>query len=464
MWGSRLFWSLLLTWLPVSATVVLAVGLLVIRWTGTSAEPQAASASEPPVLAASLAIGAVLLVFNYWLSRRIVLPIRALTRAADALRSGDYEASLHVRNRDEIGQLASAFNRMRTEMASRENQLREANQVLSAVLEGMRDGVIAVDDRERVLFANDAAGSLMGFRAGDARGRLLLETVRNHRLREAVVELLSNPRQRHLQLEITDAQDSLTLSVNATVLSPESGVVMVFHNLTEHRQLQSMRRDFVANVSHELKTPLSSIKAYAETLSNGAINDPQHRDRFVEQIEEQADRLHRLIVDLLSLSRIESGREHLELHPVDLPSLVGCCLRDQQPAADMKQIRLLVRDDLPQARVRADEDGLRQILNNLIDNAIKYTPPGGTVTVGWQVQGTMISIAVEDTGIGIPPPLQARIFERFFRVDKARSRELGGTGLGLAIVKHLAQGFGGTVSVRSQPDQGSCFLVELPAA
>jgi two-component system phosphate regulon sensor histidine kinase PhoR len=263
-----------------------------------------------------------------------------------------------------------------------------------------------------------------------------------------------------------EGADKLYLSVQVTPLpgNPCPGAVIVLHDTTELRRLERLRQEFVANVSHELKTPLSSIKAYAETLLNGALGDPENAQKFVGRIEEQADRLHALIQDMLSLARIESVQQPFVINPVNVEDVVRACVEDQRSRAEAKQIDISL--DLPESalRVRADEEGLRIILSNLIDNAVKYTPEGGQVTVHWRSDGEMVSIDVIDSGIGISREDQSRVFERFYRVDKARSRELGGTGLGLSIVKHLAQAFGGAVDVQSSPGLGSTFSVHLPVA
>jgi two-component system phosphate regulon sensor histidine kinase PhoR len=253
------------------------------------------------------------------------------------------------------------------------------------------------------------------------------------------------------------------LALRATRLpgTPCPGVVLVLHDMTELRRLESLRREFVANVSHELKTPLAAIKGYAETLRLGAVHDPEHNLHFVRRIEEQADRLHQLILDILQVARIESGQEAFELRPVLVGAVVADAAAQFAEAATAKQIALATEVACPEAAVWADEEGLRTILNNLVDNALKYTPAQGQVVIRAAANGTRVRLEVHDTGIGIDEKDQARIFERFYRVDKARSRE-GGTGLGLSIVKHLALAFGGTVSVASQPDRGSTFCVELP--
>jgi two-component system phosphate regulon sensor histidine kinase PhoR len=236
------------------------------------------------------------------------------------------------------------------------------------------------------------------------------------------------------------------------------------HDVTELKRLEGLRQQFVANVSHELKTPLSSIKAYTETLLNGALDDPKHARHFLSRIDDQATRLHELILDLLSLARIESGQAAMEITDLPLKGVVASCLRDHLERA--KASGLTIENQVKDSPlvVRADEEGLLQILGNLIDNAIKYTPAGGAITVRCRQEANQAVIEVADTGVGIEPEHHSRLFERFYRVDKARSRELGGTGLGLAIVKHLCQAMQGTVSVESQPGKGSVFGVRLPLA
>jgi two-component system phosphate regulon sensor histidine kinase PhoR len=215
-------------------------------------------------------------------------------------------------------------------------------------------------------------------------------------------------------------------------------------------------------VGHELKTPLSSIKAYAETLKLGGINDKENNMMFVERIEEQAERLHQLILDLLQIARMESGQYVFEITSVSMAGMVAACIKQHADTAAAKKIDLVTAPSSEAAFVRADEEGVRTILNNLVDNAVKYTPNGGRVTVGWRVDLENVTLEVQDTGIGIAKQHHARVFERFYRVDKARSRELGGTGLGLSIVKHLAQSFGGSVGIDSQLREGSTFRVTLP--
>ena len=264
----------------------------------------------------------------------------------------------------------------------------------------------------------------------------------------------------------TDDETARHLAVRATCLpgEPAHGVVVVLHDITELRRLENLRREFVANVSHELKTPLASITAYAETLRLGAMDDRENNMRFLVQIEDQAERLHQLILDMLQIARVESGEEAFEITQVQIRhSVEACCTRHFEPA-QRKQIDLVVETQGEDSSVVADEDGFDTILDNLVSNAIKYTPEGGRVVIRWRDDNDHVALEVQDTGVGIPPQYQTRVFERFYRIDKARSRQLGGTGLGLSIVKHLCHAFGGTVTLNSVEGSGSTFCVRLPKA
>ena len=411
------------------------------------------------IIATGLIVNLIVLVCTYLFVARIVHPITVLTEAARAIRRGEYQQHVQVESQDELGELARAFNQTSKELAEKIHQLGESRQRLETVLQGMSDGVISVDVEERILFANAAAGEMFEFDASQAEGKTLLQVVRNRILREAYLKCLTDDSAAQVTMT-THGEKEREIHIMAHRLA-KSGIVMVTHDVTESRQFESLRQEFVANVSHELKTPLSSIKAYAETLRLGAIEDSKTSERFLSQIEEQADRLHLLIIDLLSLARIESGQETFDILPLSLKQAVEVSLKNHRAAANTGKIDLRVdaNDDLT---VMADSEGLRQILDNLIDNAIKYTPAEGSVTVRWRQRDVYAEIEVEDTGIGIAGEFQPRLFERFYRVDRARSRELGSTGLGLSIVKHLTQSFYGSVEVESEPGAGSLFRVILP--
>jgi two-component system phosphate regulon sensor histidine kinase PhoR len=411
----------------------------------------------------SAVVAAMTLGGTSYLLTRITKPLSTLTDAVERMRTGPLGEHVEVSNRDEIGSLGRAFNSMSDDLRDRMGELRQRGDQLAAVLGGMVEGVIAVDRGARVMFANEAAGLQFDFDAEKAEGRPLLNLIRDESLHQAVNKAMASGDVITTEIERFSSSSS-ALAVHATPLpgSPCPGVVLVLYDVTRLRRLESLRQEFVANVSHELKTPLSSIKAYAETLRAGAIHDEEHNLEFLQRIEDQADRLHQLIMDMLSLARIESGEHGFEIQDVDLQEAIESCLEQHRTAAAAGQIELGMEAPEEPLMVRADDEAVRQILENLIGNAIKYTPPDGRVTVRWRRQHNRALIEVSDTGIGIEAAHLDRLFERFYRVDKARSRELGGTGLGLSIVKHLAQFFGGSVGVRSVVGQGSTFWVTLP--
>ncbi|MCU0872102.1 MAG: ATP-binding protein [Pirellulaceae bacterium] len=410
-------------------------------------------------------VGAIALALTYLIAGRIMRPLYRLTDAAEAVAAGDYQQRIPVGTEDEVGTLARAVDHMRRALTRQVAELRENSQLLETVLSSMLEGVLAVNADQRVLFANAASRSLLGIEARQVSGRPLLEVTRNRVVREAVEEAFRLDEPYEFEFEVSGLTRRY-LAVRATRLpgEPCPGVVVVLHDITDLRRLENVRREFVANVSHELKTPLAGIKAYAETLRMGAIHDAEHNELFVARIEEQADRLHQLIQDLLHLARVESGREAFDIRDVSLAAVIEGCLPTYLERAQAKQLALQIESSEVDVVIRADEGALATILDNLVGNAIQYTPQGGRVVIRCRAEGDSAVCEVEDTGVGISPRDQTRIFERFYRVDKARSRELGGTGLGLAIVKHLTQAFGGQVSVRSELDKGSVFQIRLPLA
>ncbi|MFN4259256.1 MAG: ATP-binding protein [Gemmataceae bacterium] len=423
---------------------------------------------------AVLGSGAAALLL-FWTRRRLLRPLRKLTLSAERIAAGAYGHKVYPEDYDDIGLLARTFNYMSERLAVQFAQLEEDRQQLRAVLSGMIEGVVALDAEQRILFVNERAAQLLEFDAVGSVGHKLWEVIRHPVLQEAAQQALEGelPRSRELTWNETPGKN-LTLQAARLPGEPARGVVLVLHDTTELRRLERLRHEFVANVSHELKTPLSVITACVETLQDGAVEDVRHRDAFLEQIAEQSDRLLALIMDLISLARIESGDEVFEPRAVALEPLVGECLDRHRARAEAKQLRLEAipptltaqNQDAPAKRAEvvawADEEAVAQILDNLVDNAIKYTQAGGYVRVAWHSDGAYACLRVEDNGIGIPERDLPRIFERFYRVDKARSREMGGTGLGLSIVKHLAQAMQGTISAASQPGKGSTFTVRLP--
>jgi len=392
-----------------------------------------------------------------------------LERGVIALGDGRPTRPIATTRAGLAGPLARLFNVVAPKLEVRIALQEQDRQQLRAVLGGMSEGVIAIDARRRLLFANASANTLFELDA-ESVGRLIPELIRSTQVQGAVEATLSSPTPYKGEVTVATRESVLrvhsrTLAVYGTPLpGPPPGAVLVFHDVTELRRLERMRQDFVANASHELKTPLASIKAYTETLLDWALTDETVNVRFLERIDEQAERLNQLILDLLSLARLESGQEYFEHGPLSLAPVVVACLNSQRDRADAKELSLsLELGDLnSQSEVKADEEAIRQILDNLIDNAIKYTPEGGSVRVTCRQSEEAIVIEVADSGIGIPRDELNRVFERFYRVDKARSRELGGTGLGLSIVKHLVQSINGQIKVTSRLGAGSRFTVQLP--
>lgn len=357
--------------------------------------------------------------------------------------------------------------RGQAELARREERERAAAaETLArqdALFDSMIEGVLVLDESRRVQFANRAFAHIFNTN-GILRGQALLEAVRVHEVAEIVQRAIAEGRVIDHELELPADR---WLQVNAAALTTVDrrrlGVILVFHDLTRLKKLERTREEFVANVSHELRTPLSLIKGYTETLLDGAKNDPEVATRFLQTIERNSGRLQLLIEDLLTISQLESGRVSLNLQPLVLSAVVEKVFGDFRERAARKAIRL--SHESCEIKVIADEVRLQQVLGNLVDNAIKYGRPGGAVTVSaGGTGGDKVEVAVRDNGPGIPTEALSRVFERFYRVDKARSRDAGGTGLGLAIVKHIIQSHGGEVWAMSEIGSGTKFFFTLPKA
>jgi two-component system, OmpR family, phosphate regulon sensor histidine kinase PhoR len=333
-----------------------------------------------------------------------------------------------------------------------------------ALFNSMVEGVLLLDEHGRIQLANRAFAGLFGITA-DLRGRTIMEALRLHELAALVSSLDTQKQVLGFELKLPGPNERW-LEINASGVfnggGRRRGAVLVFHDLTRLKQLENARQEFVANVSHELRTPLSLIKGCVETLLDGAKDEPEAAAKFLRTIDRNAERLRLLIEDLLTISEVESGRVQLDLQPVALGSVVSKVLEDFRSRAEAKGVSLL--NQSPDLTVRADIGRLEQVLANLVDNAIKYGRLQGTVTVGGHaVSGGKVEVFVQDDGPGIPEEALERVFERFYRVDKARSRDQGGTGLGLAIAKHLIQCHGGQVWATSQPGHGATFYFLLPA-
>jgi two-component system phosphate regulon sensor histidine kinase PhoR len=421
-------------------------------------------------LVSSLLSLMIFIPLAYFLSRSLAHPILEVTQRTIQLVSDTFDRKVQVNSKDELGSLSRAIGEMGNQLGNKIEEISKEKEYLQTILKGMMEGVLVVDGRGRILMVNDALRNLLSL-SSDVSNRMPLEVIRNAELEEAIKEVLQEERNAVLELNLTTSEEK-TLEVNVVGILPSSeernkngekirGAIAVFHDITRLKELEKIRQDFVANVSHELRTPLTTIKGYAETLLEGALKEPV-ASQFVQVIKRHTDRLTKIVEDLLTLSKIESREFQLKKEKVSIDELTEDVLGFVKEAAERKKITLSRVEISPFLDVTADRHSLEQLLVNLLDNAIKYTPEGGKVTISASEKDPReVEISVHDNGIGIPKEDLPRIFERFYRVDKGRSQELGGTGLGLSIVKHLVQAHGGRVWVESQIGKGTTFYFTL---
>lgn len=398
----------------------------------------------------------------------VVSPLQVMSRKlqASVQRDDRDDMLLDVSDRqDEVGDVAHALYQLEDQLQDRILGLEQAGRdsaasitLLTAVLDSMIEGVIAIDHDQRILFINPGARRLLSISEGITPGHRLYETVRIPAFLDTVDECLSKNTVCNLEYRNPRDQAHHLLFAIPIQKSAQTGAVVVVRDISDVRRLEAMRRDFVSGVSHELKTPLTVIQACTDTLLAGALDDPATASHFLKQIEEQSERLLQLILKMLQLARVESGQEILHLESVDAATVAANSLRTLRTLADARNVHLLLEGP-PQLQLHTDQQALRTILDNLLDNAIKHTPPDGSVTVLLHQTPNGPAVTVKDTGEGIPESLIDRIFERFYRVERDRSRERGGSGLGLAIVKHLCHALNAQISVRSKLGEGSQFEV-----
>jgi len=396
-------------------------------------------------------------------SRSFTERIERLRAFSRRVADGDFRPLPSDGTGDALEALGSSLNQTATRLDRTIQTLKEERNLSSAILGSMVEGVAVVNGGERLVFANPGFAAILGLDVPPVSGSPLLEVVRQTELIEAVRRVhLGEPR---VEAEIatgTLRQHYFAATVAAVRAGETSGAVIVLHDITELRKLERIRRDFVANVSHEFRTPLTAIQGFAETLLSGAMDDPQNRERFLGIILEHARRLARLTEDLLKLSQMDADRLELELRRISVTQFVESCYETAQRRAAEKELTLSL--DLPShlPDISGDARRLQEVLQNLLDNAIQYTLPGGKIILSAETRDGEVVFTVADTGIGIPQSDQPRIFERFYRVDAARSREAGGTGLGLAIAKHLVEVHGGRIWVESELGTGSKFHFTVP--
>ncbi len=413
----------------------------------------------------------LILPLAYFLARSLTHPILEVAQRAIQLVSSTFGKEVRVSSIDELGSLSKAISEMGIQLKSKIEEISKEKDYLQTILKGMMEGVLVVDGRGRILMVNDALRRLLSL-SSDVSDKMPLEIIRNAELEGAIRKAIQDGENIALELDLNKSGEK-TIEVNVVSILPSNkrmdedsegirGAIAVFHDISRLKQLEKVRQDFVANVSHELRTPLTTIKGYAETLMEGALKEDQVL-QFVQVIKRHTDRLTKIVEDLLMLSRIETKEFQLKLEIISVREFIDDVVEFVKEPAEKKKI-FLSRDEIASSlAVQADRNHLEQILINLLDNAIKYTPEGGRVTVSAVEKDLKdIQFSIEDNGIGIPKEDLSRIFERFYRVDKGRSNELGGTGLGLSIVKHLVQAHGGRVWAESQMGKGSTFYFTLP--
>jgi two-component system, OmpR family, phosphate regulon sensor histidine kinase PhoR len=430
-----------------------------------------------PLEEADVALGS--LRWSLWLSSAVILLVagiastfvsRGVSDRVERLQEfsrrvaeGDFRPLPGGGSGDELEELCSSLNQTAARMDRTIRTLTEERNLSAAILGSMVEGVAVVNATERLVFANQGFAAILELDVPPKSGSALVEVVRQTELIEAVRRVLAGePRVEAEIVTGTLRQHFFAATVAAVRAGETLGAVVVLHDITELRKLERVRRDFVANVSHEFKTPLTAIQGFSETLLAGAIDDPQNRERFLGIILEHSRRLARLTDDLLKLSSMDADRLELEIRRVSVSELIESCLETTQHRAAEKEIQVELDQtgDLPD--IAGDRRRLAEILQNLLDNATQYTLPGGRITLNAETRDADVVFTVSDTGIGIPKSDQSRIFERFYRVDAARSREAGGTGLGLAIAKHLVEVHGGRIWVDSEIGQGSQFHFSIP--
>jgi two-component system, OmpR family, phosphate regulon sensor histidine kinase PhoR len=445
-----------LFWRPVLICLALVSAILFsVQFTSQAILPKIWPALAIFLVAAGVAF--------FLVSRSITSRIRRLMEFVGRAAAADFTALERDRGDDELSDLSDALGRAVAGLGQTIRTLTDERNRSSAILGSMVEGVAVVTADERILYCNWAFEQILELPEGSSQGRTLVEALRQADLVALVRQALSGVEELTGEVEVgTVCRRNFSVTAAPVRAAGANGAVLVLHDITELRRLERVRRDFVANVSHEFKTPLTAIQGFAETLLSGALEDKANRTHFVEIIREHARRLARLTDDLLKLSRIEAGRLELEIRPIRVEALVNGCVETARLNAKARGLEITVDLQENAPAVRGDGAQLGEVLQNLLDNALQYTPTGGQIEVQARSNGHDVVFTVTDSGIGIPESDLERIFERFYRVDAARSREAGGTGLGLAIARHIVDAHGGRIWVESAIGQGSRFHFSVP--
>jgi two-component system phosphate regulon sensor histidine kinase PhoR len=416
------------------------------------------------ILTATVIMGVLSLVMAVFIAERTARQVRRLTQVARRMASGDLDARLYQTSRDEVGQLTYAFNNMADELRQRMVDLGDERGRLAAVLENMADGVLITDQRGLVRLINPAAARILEVDEGESIGRSFAVVARHHQLIDLWQQGCNHATEQVTAVEMNRQEIFIQMIVTPLHTGDSRNCMVILQDLTRIHRLETVRRDFVSNISHELRTPIASLKALVETLRVAALDDPPAAQRFLDRAEEEVDALTQLVQELLELSRIESGKVPLRLTATAVEEVVLLPVERLRAQAERNNLTLTmdIPPDLPP--VLADASRIQQVIGNLVHNAVKFTPEGGKVEVRARLdeRGTAVVLSVIDTGVGIPTADLSRIFERFYKADRARSG--GGTGLGLAISRHLVKAHGGQLEVKSREGKGSTFYFSLPLA
>ena len=402
------------------------------------------------------AVTAILLAFQ--LLRITTEPVKKLTQLSKRMAQGELDQEIQITSRDEVGELARAFNQMAVRLKEMVALITNERDRMATILSNIDDAIFMVNGNGKITAMNRAAESIFQISEGKALGHTFIEIVRDHELNRLLQRCLSTRRQQTGAVEIKPKKQFL--GVVATPLSGDGGCLAHIQDLTELRRLEMIRQDFISNISHELRTPIASVKALAETLNEGAVEDPSVAKDFLSRINAEADKLAQMVQELGELSRIESGEAPLQIRSINIAEAIGHAVDRLRAQADRAELKLDIDSPPTLPEVLADEARVEQVLVNLIHNAIKFTPSGGRISISAKAKDNDIVVSVADTGIGIPPDDLPRIFERFYKADKSRTG--GGTGLGLAIAKHIVEAHDGRIWAESVEGKGSNFNFTLP--
>jgi two-component system phosphate regulon sensor histidine kinase PhoR len=421
----------------------------------------------PVIIGGGILIIILASLIGMFISRQIGIPLLEMRIAAKRFSSGNFKTKIFPPKDKELKSLADSLNSMAVQLDEKINIISEQRNTQQAVLESMKEGVIAVDYNEKIVFMNKTAEDILGIQNADHTGKSIQEVIRVYDVHKFIKEIIRTGGYTEAEIIIRHETEQV-LQLTGTVLydaeQKQIGVLLVINDITNLKHLDTLKRDLVANVSHELKTPITTIKGFLETLREGGVNEPGKTDRFLEIIYKNTERLNYIVEDLLTLSRLEQGEEQrkLKYQVENIFSILKSSAEIYELRAKEKNIKIEINCS---AGITAEVDRLlmEQALSNLLDNAIKYSNNNTKITLSADVKDSMLTLVVKDEGFGIAKEHFPRLFERFYRVDKARSRDDGGTGLGLAIVKHIAQVHGGTIEVDSSPGKGSIFIITIPS-